>query len=312
MKDYLFQEGFPSGLTSDFETDIFLNQRHLQLQASSGWVSFQAINKKSKKIEALVHYHLEGSYAKSPYRSPYGSFAFSDGVTADSLSEFINFTEEKLRSKGIKNIQLINSPEAYDQDKNQRLREVLLQLEYKIESEEIGTFIAITRHPFESILHRSHQKKLKKCREEGFVFQFLSLDHLEEVYFFLKMVREKKNYTLSMSFDELKKTTDQFPDNFLLSVVKDRETIAAANVSVRVNSRVLYNFYHDHLSLYDSVSPVVLLNEGLYEYCQQQECRLLDLGTSMINGKPDIPLVTFKSRLGGQPTRKFTFVKNLS
>ena len=115
-----------------------------------------------------------------------------------------------------------------------------------------------------------------------------------------------------MSFDELKKTTDQFPDNFLLTVVKDRETIAAANVSVRINSKILYNFYHDHLSLYDSVSPVVQLNEGLYEYCQQQGCSLLDLGTSMINGKPDIPLVTFKSRLGGQPTCKFTFVKNLS
>lgn len=311
MEDYLFQEGFPSGLTPDFEPDIFLNQQHLQLQVSSGWVTFCAIHKKSKKIDALVHYHLEGDSAKSPYRSPYGSFAFSESISSDCLCEFVNFTEAKLKSRAVKNILLKNSPEAYDQKKNESLQNLLLQLGYKIESEEIGTVITITGNSFESILHRSHQKKLKKCRENGFTFEFLPLDYLEDVYFFLKMVREKKSYTLSMSFDELKKTTDQFPDHFLLCVVKDGESIIAANISVRVNSKVLYNFYHDHLSLYDAVSPVVLLNAGLYEYGQQQECRLLDLGTSMIDGEPDLPLITFKTRLGGQPTRKLSFVKNL-
>ncbi len=311
MEDYLFQEGFPSGLNTDFETDIFLSRQHLQLQASSGWVSFTTIDKKSQKVVALVHYHLGSTLARSPYRSPYGSFVFSENISSDLLCEFVNFTEQKIREKGVKNIFLKNAPAAYDVANSERLRTILLQLKYEIELEEISIVIPVGKDSFESLLHRSHKKKLKKCRESGFTFQFLSLDHLEEVYGFLKAVREEKNYTLSMSLDELKKASDIFPSNYLLSVVKDQEQIVAANICIRVNSRVLYNFYHDHLSLYDVVSPVVLLNGGLYEFCQRQELTLLDLGTSTVNGKPDSPLITFKSRLGGQPTHKLTFVKNL-
>jgi hypothetical protein len=312
LEDYLFQEGFPFGLNTDFETDIFLSQHHLQLQASSGWVSFAAVNKKSEKIEALVHYHLESSLAKSPYRSPYGSFNFSESSSSEFLSEFVSFTEQKLKDKGVKSILLRNPPDAYDPGKSERLQNILLQLKYKIELEEVSTVIPVGEDSFESLLQRSHKKKLKKCRESGFVFRFLSLDHLEEVYGFLKTVREEKNYALSMSLDELKKTADVFPSNYLLSVVKDKGTIIAANISIYVNSRVLYNFYHDHLSIYDGVSPVVMLNEGLHDYCQQHRFKLLDLGTSTINGKPDTELITFKVRLGGQPTRKLTFVKSLN
>lgn len=312
MEDYLFQEGFPSGLPTDFETDIFLSPQHLQLQASSGWVSFVAVNKKSEQIEALIYYHLEGTLAKTPYRSPYGSFVFSKNSSSDFLQAFINLTEQKLKDKGVKSVLIRNAPDAYDPEKSERLKNTLIQLAYKIELEEISTVIPVGKDSFESSLHRSHKKKLKKCREGKFVFQFLSVDHLEEVYGFLKTVREEKNYTLSMSLDELKKTADAFPDNYLLSVVKDKEKIIAANISIRVNSRVLYNFYHDHLSLYDVVSPVILLNEGLYDYCQQHGFKLLDLGTSTINGKPDPELITFKVRLGGQPAHKLTFVKNLN
>lgn len=312
MEDYLFQEGFPSGLIAEFETDIFLSQQHLQLQASSGWISFVAINKKSDTVEALVHYHLEARLAKTPYRSPYGSFLFSNNVSLDKLSAFVNFTDQKLKDKGAKSILLRNAPDAYDTEKSERLRNSLFHNGYEVELEEVGTVIPVGKDSFELLLHRSHKKKLKKCREGGFVFQFLSLDHLEEVYDFLKAVREEKNYPLSMSLDEIKRTTNVFPGNYLLSVVTDKEKIIAANISIRVNSRVLYNFYHDHLSLYDAVSPVVLLNEGLYNYCQQHGLTLLDLGTSTINGEPDSELITFKVRLGGQPTRKLTFVKNIN
>jgi hypothetical protein len=311
LEDYLFKEGIPSGLHTDFETDIFLSPRHLQLQASSGWASYAAINKKTEQLEAFIHYHLERKVARSPLRSPYGSFVFSKNISTDRLSEFIDFTEQKLREKGINRIWLRNSPEAYDLANNDRLHNILLKQGYEIELEEVSTLIPISDDSFESILHRSHKKKLRKCHENRFVFQFLALDHLNEVYGFLKTVREEKNYLLSMSFDELSRTVEVFPDNYLLSVVRDREQIIAASVCIKVNSRVLYNFYHDHLGVYDKVSPVVLLNEGLYEYCQQQEFRLLDLGTSMINEKPNTSLITFKVRLGGQPTGKFTFVKNL-
>ena len=50
-----------------------------------------------------------------------------------------------------------------------------------------------------------------------------------------------------------------------------KDELVAANISIRVNEKVLYNFYHDHHQSYNLLSPVVFLNEGLYQFCQQQK-----------------------------------------
>jgi hypothetical protein len=115
-----------------------------------------------------------------------------------------------------------------------------------------------------------------------------------------------------MSLDELTKVTTIFPDAFFVTTVTDKDQLVAANISIQVNSRVLYNFYHDHLSSYDALSPVVLLNKGLYQICQQRKLDLLDLGTSQIDGRLNESLLNFKLKLGAQPSNKLTFVKNLS
>ncbi len=309
--DYLFQEGVPEGFLTDFERSIFLSYKHRQLQSSEGWCSFAILNTAEKKIVAEVHFHIETAEARSPFQSPFGSFVFSQHVSSEVLNEFVNFTERKLMEKGVKTILLKNPPEAYNQKDIERLQNILLSSGYKMEVEELSAIVSVGNQSFDSILHRSHKKKLRKCYEGDLSFQFLSMEYLEEIYSLLEVIRKEKKYSLSMSLQALKKVTKEFPNHFLLSAVKDDHKIVAANISIRVNSKVLYNFYHDHLQAYDSVSPVVLLNEGLYHYCQREGIALLDLGTSTLEGKINVPLLEFKVRLGAKPSRKLTFTKNL-
>jgi hypothetical protein len=311
LVDYSFQEGLPAGFDSAFEAGIFFSQRQLELQADVGWHSFVALDHKNQKIVGAVHYHVDGLHAQSPFRSPYGSFIFSHDMSSDILKEFVTFAEHQLKRKGIKTLLLKNAPKAYAPAEIELLENTLLELRYDVELEEVSSIIPIGNASFESLLHRSHKKKIRKCRENGLVFEFLPLNHVEEVYGLLKSMRQEKNYSLSMSLDNIQRVISAFPDNFFLTVVKDGAKKVAANISVKVNSRTLYNFYHDHLSSYDSVSPVVLLNGGLYAFCQQQGFALLDLGTSTIDGKLDSPLFDFKCRLGGRPSSKRTFIKKL-
>lgn len=269
------------------------------------------LNAVQKSIQGLVHFNLIESEARSPYRSPYGSFIFTDHIGAQTLVEFVRFTEQKLKATGANTITLKNPPEVYASHQAALLNKVLLESGYTIAQEEISSVIPVTEKSFESILHRSEKKKLRKSRENNLVFQQLPLMSLSEVYTFLKACRQEKGYSLSMTLDELDAVTKVFPDSFFLNVVKEHDQIIAANISIQVNSNVLYNFYHDHISSHNALSPVVFLNEGLYQFCQRHRLHLLDLGTSNTNGVVNESLLNFKLRLGGQPSRKFTFVKNL-
>lgn len=305
-----FHEGVPHDLKPGFDPGIFHDPKHLGLQASTGWHSFFV--KQDDSLAALVHFHLTNREAASPYRSPFGSFLFSDTLPEAALIDFIAYCESRLMDNGIKSVNLKNQPHTYHPGKNQMLLVILGKLGYSVAREETSAILSVTDKSFESGLHKSEKKRLRKCRAGSLDFARMPLEQLQKIYVFLEACREEKGYSLSMPFDEIRKLADAFPERIVLTAVLDKSKIVAANISIRVYEAVLYNFYHDHAGEYDHLSPVVLLNEGLYRFCQADAVRLLDLGTSNINGQVNESLLAFKLHLGAQPSRKLTFVKNLA
>jgi hypothetical protein len=304
-----FHEGSPEGLTLTFDLGIFHDPKHLSLQAEAGWTTFYIRNKNF--VEGIIHVHVEKDQATSPYRSPFGSFIFSDALTEDDLEKFISFCEAQLRNRNIKKITLKNQPEIYS-PRNTMLANSLSRLKYKVELEETSAVIEVTDKGFDLGLHKSEKKRLRKCRENGLTFEQAALSQLQKIYIFLEACRKEKGYALSMSYADIQKLAHTFPDRILLTTVIDGNKIVAANISIRVYQHVLYNFYHDHAGEYDQLSPVVLLNEGLYLFCQENRIEFLDLGTSMIEGKLNESLFTFKVHLGAKPSRKLLVRKTLT
>lgn len=291
------------------DVGIFHDPRHLKLQASSGWCSFYML--RHDQVEGIVHFHAEDSIAKSPYRSPFGSFWFSDAVPETVLADFVMYSESQLRQAGVTSVMLRNPPALYAEARSLKLQNVLNQLGYTVSLEETSAVIPVTNKLFESTLHKSEKKRLRKCRDHAFVFSIIPSDRLPEIYTFLATCREEKGYSLSMTLEELKQLVSVFPERVILTAVMNNNKIAAANISIRVYDHVLYNFYHDHASEYDGFSPVVLLNEGLYRFCQNGKIQWLDLGTSNANGMLSESLLNFKLNLGAKPSRKLTFTKIL-
>ncbi len=67
-----------------------------------------------------------------------------------------------------------------------------------------------------------------------------------------------------------------------------------------------------HDDAYKQYSPVIAIIEALYTTCQDHSFSMLDLGTSMTQGKPNFSLLDFKTRLGGVVTEKLTLYKKLT
>lgn len=305
-----FHEGSPEGLALTFDLGIFHHPKHLKLQAASGCTTFYIRNQNS--IEGLVHFYIENDQAVSPRRSPYGSFIFSDALTENDLRKFVAFCEKELKKRKINTLTLKNRPEIYAVQKSKLLNDVLTKLNYIVELEETSAIIEVTEQSFDSRLHKSEKKRLRKCRENGLTFEKTDLSQLQKIYTFLDVCRKEKGYSLSMTYPEIQKLAEAFSDRIMLTAVVDKNKIVAANISIQVYQHVLYNFYHDHTSEYDHLSPVVLLNEGLYLFCQENKIEFLDLGTSMIEGKLNESLFNFKVNLGAKASRKLMVRKTFT
>ncbi|MFZ2905556.1 MAG: GNAT family N-acetyltransferase [Cyclobacteriaceae bacterium] len=310
MIDYTFQEGVPEGFTFDFEVGIFHDPRHLLLQSPSGWYTFSLTDYPRRLVVGMIHVHIQDDKAISPYRSPYGSFLFSETISEKQVIDFVKKVEAKLLDKQVCSFELKNRPGAYSK-KTDLLEEVLHKLNYQ-HLEEISSVISVDQRNYVELLHRSKRARLKKCHDLGLHFLQLPSQDFESVYSFLKRCREEKGYSLSMSLSDLKHVLDIFPEALNLHVVKHEERFVSACISIRVERGMLYTFYYDHTQAFDEVSPVVMLMEGMFQFCQKQKIGLLDLGTSHVDGKLSQSLLDFKRSLGALPSAKRTFVKNLS
>ena len=312
MKELKFIEGAPpKGFKPDFESFLFNDEQHRLLQSPHGWQSYGLVREDKKKVLAVIHFYLENQIARSPYKAPFGSVEFSKTLQPKDLYDFLKSMENSLKNRGIKSIEIKNLPGAYQPVSSSLLEVLLLNLGYHIQNAEISTSIAVLETKYDQRIEGWELRKLKQGKKAKLTFQEIPISWMGAVFEFIRACRAERQQSLSLTFAELTKTMAAFPENFILFGVYHRRELAAASISIRVNHRILYNFYSAHPRKLDSLSPVVTLMQGIYSWSQKKHIELIDLGTSALGDQPNFNLLDFKLRLSGSPSAKFTFKKDL-
>lgn len=312
MSKYIFHEGQPTGnFKPAFERYLFNEERHLHSQSMEGWSTFSLTDENAQSILSQIHFHIADKVASSPHRAPFGSIEFAESLSAESLFGFLNQLENKLKKNGVKRIVIKDSPQLYRPHEAASLTVLLSDLDYRISSNEICSSIKIDELLWEDKISKDELYHFKRCQREELVFRQLEITKIVEVYRFIEQCRHERGMTLSMTLDQLVKTVRNCPTDFLLfAVFQDEEMIAAA-ITLKVNDRILYDFYYGHSKASNNLSPIVFLLHGQYFFCKKNGFQILDLGTSSLNNKTNFSLLNFKSQVGGVPSMKLTFEKEL-
>jgi hypothetical protein len=299
----------PEGYRCDFDSYLFNSPRNLTIQALDGWHSFHALRTEKKVARARVHFHVHNNVAVSPFKNPFGSYEFSDSMEAKEFFDFIKWVETKLIEKGAKRIEIKACPALYNSQCSSMLQTFLINQGYKVKNSELSACIEVSPTALYNAMSSWEKRKSGQIRKTNLRFATVPVGKIKEVYDFISSCREEKKQTISMTYGQMKTVCDHFPESFCLFGVYDNNALAAASISILVNKSILYNFYSAHAKQYDSLSPVVRLMEGIYEFCQGEKIRLIDLGTSALQGRPNFSLLDFKLNLGAVPTHKLVFEK---
>jgi hypothetical protein len=307
LSDFLFIEEIPDNLKTDYSRSIFHEQAHLKLQSLSGWISFGLFNSKEQILLAEVHVHSKNGVALSPFRSPFGSFLFSEKLQPAYLTKFIGDVKEALMRKGVSKIYFRNSPDSYFPLKHKLIEHALNESGFVKAGSENTACILVDQVEFVKKLQETQRWRLNKAHKQKFCFDLLPISSWGSVYDFIKKCRDKKSYSLSMNAEEVSALVMKFPDKILLPVVMADTKIIAAALCIKVYDHVLYTFYYDHDFSYNAYSPVIMLMEGLYTYCRTCSISLIDLGTAMVEGEEKESLMDFKLSLGARLFQKNSY-----
>ena len=277
-----------------------------------GWHSYHILDPVQKQLKGSTHFFVDHGVARCPLRAPFGSVDVASDLPAEVFVAFLTYIEDQLHLLNVSKIIVKLAPELYDPERLVVAANYFITRNYTLADADVGTVIPVTERSFHEIIHPRKQRKLQQSRAGALRFVMLDAASLYSVYNFIAACRQKKKFELSISYEDLLRTVQAMPKEYpLFAVFHDREMVAAT-VGIRVYENILYHFISDHIRKIGSLSPVLILMEGIYNYCRKQKISLLDLGTSTVDRVPNFKLVRFKSELGAKLSHKFTFEKDLS
>ena len=309
MTEYTFKESpLSENITYAYERWLFHYAGHLQLQSPGNWITFYAINNSHHTIDAHLNVHVDGSRAVSPLRAPFGSYQFVSTIRPVTLYKFVEFTLARLHEQGVDELEITNPPVAYLPGTMNLLTTFLINQGFEICVAEVGAVLEV-KDDFRGRLNDWEGRRIRQAESAGLTFGVIPMEELESVYTFILACRMEREYDLSIDWETLRKTVEAFPDRFPLFGVMHQGVMAAASIAINAGNGVLVNFHSAHPRDYDHLSPVVMLLEGMVDYGRENGYRLLDLGTSAIDGKPNFGLLDFKIGTGATITPKFKLRK---
>ena len=259
--------------------------------------------------ESKIHFSRIGNLLISLDKSPFGSFVITSRITKNKLSSLVEKIEDWSRQEGIANLLIRSFPEIYEPEQNALIKETLIGSGYIIKYEDITQVIEVTEGPMN--LNTDKRRRLRQAESLDFSFREIALNHLEEAYSLIVESRESKGYPVTMMFKDLEAMFKLFPGDYLLFGVFEKNKLIATSVCIKVNDRILYCFYIGDALAFRPHSPITLLINGIYEYCQTNDFNMLDLGISTDKGVLNKGLYAFKKTFGSFDSHKLTFLKQL-
>lgn len=251
---------------------------------------------------------VQKSECLSPLRAPFGSVEVQGPYSATVVHQLLDEVDHFAKAHKLHTIRVVHPPDGYDPDTSYLIAKALQARGFHLLHQDLNFHLEVGLE-FKTHLHRSERWKLNKSKRCGYSFHPISQPDWDVVFPFLLQSRERKGFALSMNREELQKAFQLFPNQYKMFCVRIDNHMVALAITVWVNSDILYVFYTaDHLG-HRKLSPVVLIHEGLYNYCLQHKIKLLDLGTASLKGIVNSGVATFKRNLGGVASLKQSWVK---
>lgn len=308
MSDYTLRDNAFIGTET---TSLFQQAEFFRLHAGERGRFFEWAH--HSEVVASVHFTPvddEGLW-RSPSRGTFAGFAFEPKLKIKDLIAFYYAVEATLREQGAKLIEVLPAPMSHDPIAFSNQVYLLRTCGYEMARCDLNQSMEIDARSLLARMSYGNQKRLRKCQREGLIGKQLPLSALSGVYENLVANRSGKGHVLSMTLLQLQSMVETFPTSVVLFGCQDGSNLAATAFCLRLSAAVLYVFYWGDRPGYESYSPVVSVANAIYSYAQEQQMKLIDVGTSTLDCEPNFGLLDFKRGLGFTESLKVSMSKKI-
>jgi hypothetical protein len=292
---------------------IFNEEPYFRLHSTSQEDIFaQLVCIPSRKVRATVIFYADKNFSfVSPNRGTFGGVTLSEPIEMPLLERFIFTTKGYLIKMGAQSISIKCAPFRHNLALSSVMTNILLRHEFRISGHELNYEIHVDDRLFTDRVDYGNEKRIRKCQKAGFFASQVDSADYRKVYQLIKKNRERREFPITMSLEQVGKMVEIFPERMRFFAVHrdvEKSDMVAAAVCIAITKSILYVLYWGDVADVESYSPVALLADGIYGHCQQRGIKWLDVGTSTVDGEPNHGLIRFKRNLGFSESMKLSFI----
>jgi len=253
-----------------------------------------------------------GSSLMAPFSAPFGGFTTTDSkIRIAYIEEAVSLLETYATQAGINRIEMILPPLFYDPAFLTKVMQVLHSQGWSMKNLDLNFYVDLASTTETNSITYSAKKHLKTASTHPFrLLNSTTIEDLSLAYDIIAENRSSKGYSLSMSKDQLNKTSEIVDiDCFLLEL--EGQYVASAIV-YHVTQNIPLVVYWGDLPGFETFRTMNYLTQGVIDYYRNQGFRLLDTGTAMLDGKPNHGLCAFKESIGCDILPRCRFVKEFA
>ena len=300
-----------SGYQKVFTPYLYNLPEFLALKEGYKPVYCELLDLKEKTVLIQAIFLCDDITAVSLPQAPFGGIHYHH-VSIGMVKNFVLKIITYFISRDLKKIIIKNPADIYNQEQNTIITNCLVNAGFVISNFDINHHIDIDQTVFSKKIHKMENRKLIRAIKAKLDFQEVAGKEIAEVYNFISECRDEKKTNMNITFDQLAQAVNRLPEKYKFFIASFHGKIIAATVAVFAYDSILYNYLPASSLAYNKLSPMVFLLSGLYDYCRSKEVKILDLGISSLDNKPQESLVLFKERVGGRATLKLTFQLSLA
>lgn len=290
-----------------FERFLFNETSHLKTQAQPGDQVLTFLLEGDGFTHARLVIFVVNDKGMSPRRATFGGIESYPEIPSETLLFFIQGVLDHLKKQGLTRLLIRSLPDGLNPELAALLHRTYLQAGFTVITTELNQHLPVNEPSIDHLLHNSTHRRLKKSLREGLHFEEWLNPDWAIVHAFITAARERKQRPMTMSLETLFASVTQLPNVFQVFTARFQGKLAALVVTVRINERILYTLYPADAAEFLDLSPLILVNAGLYQYCLTNQYQILDLGISTENGVRNEGLIRFKKNLGAITSEKHSY-----
>jgi hypothetical protein len=250
---------------------------------------------------------LKDNYLCAPFSAPFGGLHYThEHLSYEVVYDFIAGLKEFLREHGIHKITITLPPDLYQSNMNAKCINAFIRLGFKLLTPEIINWIDLKKFDGNWVKYTVAQNCRKAIKNNLSFHVVTDKQSINEVYMIIFRNREVQGRKIHMTLNDIVKVNTVMPVDFFL--IKDHnDESMGAGVFYRGHEKIAQGvFVGDDLDN-RSLGIMDLLYSSIYDYYKKMDYDFIDLGSSGLNGEPNIGLLRFKEIHNCAASLKYTF-----